>query len=398
MIAFDFPPYESSGVERTFKFARYLRQFGWQPIMLTVNIDTYDPRLVSLETDYSDIKVYRTFCLDVSKHLAYKGKYFGWMKQPDRYIGWLMTAFPKGLKLLKQYKPDLIWSTHPVMTSHLIAGLLSKWTDTPWIADYRDPLQCYYDDSVYQQSGFARVIDRFTVKHASRLVFATEGTKALYQRTHSKAATEKFLTVLNGFDLNNSKDIVGKPIDERYTLFHAGSLYENGRSPLPLFQAIATLKASGEINADNFAFKLYGFHNQQKHQGICDQLNISDVIFFYDQVAYREALSLMYSSDMLIVVQGGIFDNQIPGKTYEYLSTNKPICALTPTSSNTAELLLAIEGCYASESSEDIVEFLKSEMNTRVSYSRKPELYDRVTRTKELADIFNTAISCKENY
>jgi len=352
----------------------------------------------SLETDYSDIKVYRTFCMDVSKHLAYKGRYFGWMKQPDRYIGWLATAFPKGLKLIKEYNPDLIWSTYPILTSHLIAGCLSKWSKTPWIADYRDPLQCYYDNSVYNSSAFARYIDRFTVKHATHVVLATEGAKALYKRMHTSAVTDKFLTVSNGFDVDNTKGIVAQQTDDRYVLFHAGSLYETGRNPLPLFKAIAKLKCNGEINTTNFACKFYGFHNQKNHLDICRSLDISDLIYFYAQVPYNHALRLMLESDMLIVVQGGVFDNQIPGKAYEYLSTNKPICALTPKLSDTAALLFNIEGCFVSENIEEISEYLKKEMKTRKHYKREPELYDRATRTKELANIFNHAISCKDNY
>ena len=103
LIAFDFPPCQSPGVERTLRFAHYLESYGWSPTVLTVCQSTFGTDNLIDDNQFS-FPVYRTFCLDVSKHLAYRGKYFGWMKKPDRYVGWSLTAIPKAIRLIRRLK------------------------------------------------------------------------------------------------------------------------------------------------------------------------------------------------------------------------------------------------------------------------------------------------------
>lgn len=394
LIAFDFPPYESSGVERTFKFARYLRKFGWNAIVLTVEESTYDQRRLNSNQDYSDITIFRTFCLDISKHLAYKGKYFGWMKQPDRYIGWLFTAFPKGIKIAKEHKPDVIWSTSPILTSHAIAGLLAKWTKIPWVADYRDPLQCHYDPMLYKGSGFARWIDRQTVKHATKIVCVTEPASELYQRIHNTEPSEKFVTIANGFDSKNMASIEKKPQSENqpYTLFHAGSLYETERNPQALFEAIALLKSKRAINAKGFCLALYGAHNQSSYQPMVNELLIDDLVKFMPQQPYKKCLKLMLEADMLVAVQGEVFKYQIPGKIYEYLWTAKPILALTPKKGSTFKLVDSLEGCLGSENVNEIASFIEKEMLNKQHYQRNFDNFERLARTEDLANLFDQIV------
>ena len=145
MIALDFPPCQSAGVQRTLKFAEYLADLGWKVVVLTVNENVYtvtDKQLTIPEK----IKVYRCHSFDSAIDFSVKGKYFAWSKVPDRWWSWAIKAIPLGKKLIEKYQPAIIWSTYPVSTAHFIAYKLQQSSKLPWVADYRDPLQCRYDN------------------------------------------------------------------------------------------------------------------------------------------------------------------------------------------------------------------------------------------------------------
>jgi hypothetical protein len=84
--------------------------------------------------------VERAFALDASRQLAVRGRYPAFMARPDRWVSWWLGAVPKGLAMIRKYRPQAIWSTYPIATAHKIACTLQRLTGLPWIADFRDPM------------------------------------------------------------------------------------------------------------------------------------------------------------------------------------------------------------------------------------------------------------------
>src|SRR5262249_37067498 len=142
MIAYHFPPLQvSSGLQRTLRFARYLPDFGWRPIVLTTHPRAYASRDDGLLKELPDsIPVHRAFALDASRHLAVRGKYTRLFGIPDRYSSWYLGAVPAALRLIRKYRPKAIWSTYPIATAHLIGATVHRLTGLPWVADFRDPM------------------------------------------------------------------------------------------------------------------------------------------------------------------------------------------------------------------------------------------------------------------
>lgn len=390
LVAFDFPPATSPGVERTLKFAKYIQQCGWQPIVLTVNQETFSHSETELELEHR-FPVYRTFCLDVSKHLAYKGKYFGWMKKPDRYWGWCFTAIPKGVALVKKFQVSAVFSTYPLLTSHLVAGGIAKLTATPWLADYRDPLQCYYDEEVYDSFSVHRWLDRLVIKHCTKAIFVTKTAMSLYQKLHPSQEKKKFCCIANGFDTSNLLPLEAAEIEteQRFVLLHTGSLYARGRDPQVLFLALSQLKKQGDISSANFVLRLRGEHNQGIYQPKAQALDIDDLIEFLPRVSHAQCLLEMQQVSALLLVQGDIFYSQIPGKLYEYLASNKPIMALTKQGTETANLVTKEHGAYQVNSVEDVVAQIKSLVNTPKRIKRDVDKYERKYRAFELAQLLD---------
>ena len=139
MIAFHYPPLRgSSGIQRTLAFSRDLRDHGWEPIVLTAHPRAYENTGDDQLADIPEgVPVYRPFALDAARHLALRGAYPKLLALPDRWSSWSLGAIPCGLGILRRHRPDLIWSTYPIATAHVIGRWLHTLSGTPWVADFR---------------------------------------------------------------------------------------------------------------------------------------------------------------------------------------------------------------------------------------------------------------------
>ena len=142
MIAYHFPPLAgSSGIQRTLRFVQHLPKFGWEPMVLSAHPRAYERTSDDLMADIPEgAIVRRAFALDTARHLSIAGRYIGAMARPDRWVSWKIGAVHEGMRLIRQFRPQAIWSTYPIATAHLIGAELQKRSGLPWIADFRDPM------------------------------------------------------------------------------------------------------------------------------------------------------------------------------------------------------------------------------------------------------------------
>ena len=84
VIAYYFPPMGMSGVQRTLKFVKYLPQFGWKPIVLTVTPTGYFAQDESLldELNGKDIEIVRVGSLDPNWLFRKKGT----VEMPSEFV------------------------------------------------------------------------------------------------------------------------------------------------------------------------------------------------------------------------------------------------------------------------------------------------------------------------
>ena len=384
MVALDFPPCQSAGVQRTLKFAEYLVELGWEVIVLTVDENVYavTDQKVSIP---ENIKVYHCHAFDSARDFSFKGKYFAWSKVPDRWWAWAIKAIPLGKQLIDKYQPDIIWSTYPVSTAHFIAYKLQQFSKLPWVADYRDPLQCRYDNKVLKYSFIAKWIEKKTIQHCSKAVYTTERASQLYSRLYPDEKLTKFRLIENGFDEGNFKNItvVDKNIGSKYTLLHSGAVYENGRDPKSLFRAISELQQEDIINEDNFELIFRGATSERYELQI-QQLGIINLVHFKTSVPYNESLTEMAATSGLLLIQGRLFNNQIPGKAYEYIRCNKAILALTPKDGSTGRLLQQVNGTEIVDNIDEIKRAIKRMLLKGAVTERVSACFSRYEKTQQL--------------
>lgn len=345
MIAYHYPPVRgSSGLQRTLQFSRYLLEHGWQPIVLTVHPSAYAHTAGDQVGDIPrDIIVKRTVALDASRHLSIRGKFPGFLAWPDRWSSWWLSAVPAGLRLIKRYRPNVLWSTYPIATAHLIALTLRRLSGLPWVADFRDPMtepDFPPDPSVRRVAGW---IEARTAAAAARSVFTTPGAMRMYAERYRDVPRTRWVKIPNGFDepcfQAAEAGLEVPPPNRPLTLLHSGALYPSERDPTRFFSAVARLKADKRIKAGDVSIILRASGHDALYRPMLTRLDIDDIVSLEPPLPYAQAIAEMLQADALILFQAGNCNRQIPAKAYEYLRARRPVLALTDAAGDTAALL-----------------------------------------------------------
>lgn len=347
LIAFHFPPQAgSSGIQRTLSFSRLLGRHGWEPMVLSAHPRAYGVKNSSqLAAIPPELVVKRPFALDTKVHLGWKGRYVEALAMPDRYVSWWFGAMPAGLSMIRRYKPQVLWSTFPVATAHLIALGLHRLTGLPWIADFRDPMLQPSHPTSKRLRAIYGWIERQTITRCRFAVFTTHSALRSYRERFPDVDPAKFLVIENGYDEEEFGRLLeaaaANPVarSPRTTLLHSGVLYDAGRNPESFLAALAALKAAGKIDAATLRVVLRAPGNIPATQAKVDRHGVGDIVEVLPPVPYRDALGEMLAADGLLLFQGTPFNNQIPAKVYEYFRTRKPILGLVDPAGETAQVL-----------------------------------------------------------
>lgn len=403
MVAYHFPPLAgSSGIQRTLRFARDLRSFGWDPIVLSAHPRAYEKTDADLIAEIPDaLTVIRAQAFDSARHFSLAGRYPGFLARPDRMISWWAGAVPAGLAAIKRYRPDAIWSTYPIATAHLIGATLRHRSRLPWIADFRDPMahQGYPPDAATWQS-FKRVEER-VFGHAHTATFTTPGALRFYRERYGECGTRMEL-LENGFDeaAFAAAAALPPPQPAAPTLLHSGIVYPEWRDPDALFAALARLRAAGQPGADRLRLRFRAPVHDAFVAARAQSHGIADTVDILPPVGYTEALAEMMAADALLVLQSGGCNDQIPAKTYEYLRAGRPILGLADPQGDTAELLRQAGNCHLAplddidQASRALASLLDA---LRAGEARAPDAgsvarHDRRRKAERLAQLLECSI------
>jgi len=342
MIAYHYPPLQGgSGVLRTESFARYLPQSGWQALVLSARA----PAQPCTPAPSSRI-VRHSIALDARRHLAVRGRYPACVALPDRWSSWWLTGVPAALRLIRQYRPDAIWSTYPIPTAHLIALAVHRLTGLPWVADQRDPMiddsdpaQPYPPDPrVYRWHAW---IERRAAARCAAMVCTTPGAVAAH-RARLAPASPRICLIENGHDEADFAAIVPRWAPRsRFLLLHSGVVYPSERDPRPLFAALSRLRSEGLISERNFELRLRATGHDGWLAGLLQQAGIAGLVTLAPMQTHTAALAEMQTADGLLLLQAANCNAQIPTKLYEYLRCRRPILGLLDAAGDTAAKLRA---------------------------------------------------------
>jgi glycosyltransferase involved in cell wall biosynthesis len=408
LVAFHFPPFSgSSGWLRSLKFARYLPENGWLPVVLTTHPRVYE-RLDSRQMPKlpEEVTLLRTFALDARRHLGFRGRYIGWTALPDRWASWCLGAVPSGLLAVFRKGIDVIFTTYPLATAVLIGLILKRLTGKPWVVDFRDSMteDDYPRDPLTRK--VYRWIERNAIKHGSCFLFTAESTRRMYLKRYQTLSANHCFLIPNGFDEEDFHDLDFSPARRNgdlqpIRLVHFGLIYPEERNPVPFFRALVRLKKEKQVSDRTLRVDLRASGFESQYSEILRELEIDDLVHLLPPLPYKQSLQDALNADGLLLLQAASCNHQIPAKAYEYVRLRKPILALTPEEGDTAELLREVGGSTRVDLLNEemiysvIPSFLRLVIQGKhpVSEYSKVQRYARRSQAAELAQCLNCLVA-----
>jgi glycosyltransferase involved in cell wall biosynthesis len=264
---------------------------------------------------------------------------------PDDQQGFILPAFFQCLRLMFR-KVDLVYTSGPPHSVHIV-GLLLKWvTGVSWTAEFRDP---WIDNAVqprYASSATAhrikRKLERLCIRSADRIVAVTEAAGRLFAEKASDPS--RVLVVRNGLDQLPRAHLQLRD-DREFRVAYVGNLYHR-RDPGPFLEAISWLREQGALPKCSMRVDFWGQCRYFEGKSIAETaktLGIGDLVFVNDPIPRDEALRVMEDSDLLLLLACEQ-PLQVPQKLYEYIAAGPPILAFADAEGETASMLQRIGG------------------------------------------------------
>jgi glycosyltransferase involved in cell wall biosynthesis len=284
----------------------------------------------------NSVRVFRTRCFDTKKHFSFKGKYLQLLALPDRYISWFPFAFRTGLELLKREKIDVLFSTTPYPTAHLIALALKKMRRIPWVADFRDQLVDFEsnDGDLSARSYIENRFEKKVVVCSDKVTLTTDWMKEKYIERFPCIDPNKFKVIYNGFDEEDFRGIepIQKKNTDKFELIHVGSLDGYHRNPESLLIAMSELFREHSELRDCLVLTFVGgspYFCSLKFTSLLKDIGVAENVKIIPQVSRKESLRYLFKADVLLLLQQSkVFTTLIPAKAFDYLMVGKPILTI----------------------------------------------------------------------
>jgi glycosyltransferase involved in cell wall biosynthesis len=408
IIAHQFPPMAGPGVQRTSKFVKYLRNFGWEPVVITREVGKMAFRDESLMSDIpSDVKIIYTKPHDLTEwpgFLSLAGKFISRkILIPDGEKLWEHLSRKKAIEAIKSNKVDLIYSTSYPYSDHLLGLYLKKmFPDIPWVADFRDE----WSNNPYlleQNRNKMRVntekkMEKKVLEAANAVITNTPVMMRNFINNYPDFKS-KFFVIPNGFDeadFSGLPDII--PENDKFTITYTGALYGR-RKPDTFFESLKRLVENKTIDKDKIKVRLIGNIKPGYINALIDKYNLNGIVESTPYMKHEDSIKSLMTSDALVLIEGAGPGAEAfyTGKIFEYMNTNRPIIAIIPKNGAAAGLIRETKTGIVSDFTdvpgimENIKDFYTGWSEKSIKYEPdKNEIikYERKALTSKLADIF----------
>ena len=349
IIANEFPPMGGAGVQRTTKFVKYLRDFGFEPVVVTKEHVAELSDWSLLEDIPEDVEINRLKPYDTVNRkgmLRLPMKFLGTrIMSPDSEYFWYLFNRDRVLDLVKRDGIKLIYSTSFPYSSHLLGLYLRrKLPDIKWVADFRDEWtnNPYHRDSIYKRIKFKG--------EKSMELQVTEGCD--YFITNTPLMLENFVAdnsslvgrstfIPNGYDeedfqgLDNERDG-----GDKFVVTYTGSLY--GRRNLDEFMDGLKLSLErGKIEKKDLEIRIVGNIYDSVIDSYAAKYGLKGQIKSYGYLPHKESIQMLFNSDIILLVigKGKGSRNFYTGKIFEYIRADRPVLAIVPEDGVAAQVI-----------------------------------------------------------
>ena len=419
IITYYWPPAGGSGVQRWLKFVKYFHDFGIEPVVYTVKNPKYAivdnslldeiPKGIEIlkQPIWEPNSLFSFFRKNKSESAGFlneKPSFFGKILQfiranyfiPDARKFWIKPSVNYLKKYLSENKIDIIITTGPPHSMHVIGQHLKKDLSIKWIADFRDPWTeiDYFHKLPLTKNALNKhkKLEIDVLKSADAITVVGETMKSNFLKFNRNC-----LTITNGFD--DEFENIKIDLDSKFTLTHIG-LMNSDRSPAILWQALIELiKENKQFEAD-FKLQLIGKVDNSVHTIIEDK-NLTNYVSFIDYMPHKEVIKYQKKSQILLLLVNNVPSAKgiITGKIFEYLHAKRPILAIAPKDGDLAEILTktgagkTIDFTELDRLKESILNYyLKFKSGTLEVNSNNISQYHRKELTKKMSELIATLV------
>jgi glycosyltransferase involved in cell wall biosynthesis len=350
LVTRHFPPGGGGGVQRPLKFATHLPALGIETHVLAPDVPGSLPDGAELELPtqawihrvrYVGPRAGRPAERLLAKQgLARVGTQAALLGRrllvPDENVPWSTFALPIAIRLVRREKIDVVLTTSPPPSLHLLGAAVKRTTGAAWVADLRDPLTSHPHRRGYE-SQLARLkeasvggVGRLVASQADAIVAASE---AIAEEARALEPKGKVVTIANGCDFDDFAGLEHRT-SNRLRITHTGH-FHGKRDPKPFLQALA------ESGLDDVVVRFAGDFRAADRE-YAESLGLGEKVELLGDVSRRRSLELQRDSEALLLLipeSGGRGRGVLTGKIYEYLAAERPILAVVPPDGAAARLV-----------------------------------------------------------
>lgn len=367
VITYYWPPASSPGVQRWLKFVKFLDQLGWQTFVITPMNGSYPNTDSTLLEDVpSSTRVIRTRTIEPFRVFNWlsgnmrRGKVtsvgMGDLKGnpslfkkiashiranwfiPDARKGWFPFAYKTAKKIIEDESIDIVITTGPPHSTHLVGHKLSATTSIPWVVDLRDPWTNIYYNSFLPRTAATiqkdQALETLVAETADLITTVSTGLVEEFQ-----ARANKIKLLPNGYDHEDFTGVIPSVKKNDFELAYIGNFKEN-QNCVNLWKALQELIDEYEDFGKHVKISLIGNTHPQVLASL-EEFKLLTNCNIEAFVQHHTAVQRMINASGLLFIIPDTNDNKkiITGKIFEYLASKTPIISIGPTNGDAADIL-----------------------------------------------------------
>ncbi|MDB4533887.1 glycosyl transferase family 1 [Vicingaceae bacterium] len=376
IITYYWPPMGGGGVQRWLKTTKYLREFGWEPIIFTTEngeasvVDEGMLKQIPEGVETLKVPIWEPFGLYkkltgkkkgekltpgtvTEKKASFTQKLSVWIRGnlfiPDARMFWIKPASKSLNEYLKNNKVDAIVSTGPPHTTHMIALNVIRKNKIPWLADFRDP---WTNIDFYDKLKLTNWADKTHKRLELEVLNKADQVVTVswsWAEDFKKISDRMPMVITNGYDPADFVTAGSVPLDKKFTITHAGSLNDD-RNPHSLWKALYQMSKDVKGFAVDLEIKFIGqvapiAIQELTSFGLDKNLNL------IENLPHKEVISEIIKSQLLLLPLNDTpnIDGVVPGKLYEYLGAKRPIVCIGKPDGDAAKIIEETSGGSVSD-------------------------------------------------
>lgn len=366
IITYYWPPSGGAGVQRWLKMTKYFRDFGVEPRIYTAENPDMAMQDFSLVKEIPDdiqvitypvwepYGIYRKLLgkkktesvnqgfISENKRSGLLEKFSIWVRGnffiPDARKFWITPSIQFLRKYLAEHPVDIIISTGPPHSMHMIALGLKKYTGLPWVADFRDPWTHidFYDQLQLTQWADRKhhAMEQQVLQHADSVVTVSRS----WAEDFEKLGRKNVQVITNGFD---EADFPKQHAElySGFVLHHIGSMNKD-RNPHVLWKVLKELCQEDPDFKNALKIKLTGKNDYAVMQSIAEN-DLKNNLELVEYMPHAEIVKQVPMSTVLLLPLNDTPNvaGVIPGKLFEYLAANRPILCIGDVNGDAANII-----------------------------------------------------------